>query len=402
MTTETNPRTIISESKLKELAQVHEPQCASVFIPTQREGNEVNENQSQIRLKNTIQDIEKELEEAGLKPREIEEFLKPLWKLQDDVLFWRHQSDGLAIFRNHNRFEYFTLPLDFDQTYYLDENFYLLPVLPMFNNDGFFFILSLNLQHVKLYEASAHTIGEIYIEDLVPQRLEDAVGYDYEEKTVQSRPDKGHMQDYATHGHGSGKDDVDHEVKTFLYAVNDGLMKVLNDQNAPLIMIMEDQYLGEFSSIFEYAHLHDDHISRNPKGLEIFDLHELAWEKVYLHFRKHFEEEKQQYNKHSASGLTSEDIYHILPAALDGQVQTLFLKRAYDVFGIYDHAKRELRIDENNSPANTSLINLAALRTFINGGSVYQVEAEAMPVPVKEINALYRYQNPEAASKMGS
>ncbi len=400
MANNTEPITIIPESKVKELAQVHEPTCVSIFIPTQREGNEVNENQPQIRLKNSIQDLEKDLDAAGMKPREKEEFLKPLWELQDDVMFWRHQSDGLAIFRNHKRFEYYTLPVHFDQTYYLDEHFYLLPVMPMFNNDGFFFILALNQQHVKLYEASEHTIGEIYIEDLVPQRLEDAVGYDYEEKSIQSRPDEGHLQDFATHGHGAGKDDLDHEVRTFLYAVNDGLMKILNDQKAPLVLVIDDQHIGEFSRICKYNYLHDRHARVNPNELDMFKIHELGWDKVKDYFQKHLQEQKKEFNNKSATGYTSDDIYHILPAALDGQIQALFLRKEHERFGIYDHKNRKLRLDSEHNHANSSLVNQAAVHTFLNQGKVYQLETDEMPIPQSEMNALYRFVNPQSADKM--
>ncbi|MFW6224215.1 MAG: hypothetical protein ACOC4R_01010 [Bacteroidota bacterium] len=400
MASNTEPITIIPESKVKELAQVHEPQCVSIFIPTQREGKEVNENQPQIMLKNSIQDLEKDLDAVGMKPREKEAFLKPLWDLQEDGLFWRHQSDGLAIFRNHNRFEYYTLPVHFDPAYYFNEHFYLLPVMPMFNNDGFFYILSLNLQHVKLYEASAHTIGEIYIEDLVPQRLEDAVGYDYEETTLQNRPAEGHLQNFATHGHGAGKDDIDHEVRTFLYAVNDGLMKILNDQKAPLVLVIDDQHIGEFSRICKYKFLHDDHARVNPRDLDMYKIHELGWDRVKDYFHKHLEQQKKEFNDKSATGYTSDDIYHILPAALDGQIKALFLQKEYDRFGIYDHENRELRLDSEHTYANSSLVNQAAVYTFLNQGKVYQLDADEMPVPGTQINALYRFINPEPADEM--
>jgi hypothetical protein len=69
---------IITNEKLKELAQINEPHCISIFIPTNRAGQEVNQNMDQKNLKNKIKEVKHKLESYSLKEREIDKLLEPL------------------------------------------------------------------------------------------------------------------------------------------------------------------------------------------------------------------------------------------------------------------------------------------------------------------------------------
>ena len=97
---------ILTLKKFKELAQVNEPHCISIFIPTHRAGEEVNEMLDQKKLKNRLKEVRHELESWQLHNNEIDRLLKPVDDLISDKGFWKYQSDVLAIFLNHNRFEY--------------------------------------------------------------------------------------------------------------------------------------------------------------------------------------------------------------------------------------------------------------------------------------------------------
>jgi hypothetical protein len=61
-----------NRSKFEQLSEVTSDYAVSICIPTQDGGD--NRDKSLIRLKNHIQKTEKELEEFGLKPREIKRF----------------------------------------------------------------------------------------------------------------------------------------------------------------------------------------------------------------------------------------------------------------------------------------------------------------------------------------
>ncbi|MFW6019323.1 MAG: hypothetical protein ACOCPM_01975 [Bacteroidales bacterium] len=391
---ERNTTAIISKVKVRELAKVQAPNCVSIFLPTMRAGIEIEKKQ-QIRLKNILKALKQDFKNDNWREQDITNYLQPLADLMEDGNFWRNQLDGLALFLNSNGLEYFSLPIRFRESYYVHDHFYLKPVLPLFNNDGRFFILALNLKQVKLYEASRFSINEIKIDDLVPDNIQDVVGYDYEQKTLQSRPDKGGRMKYATHGHGSGKDDKDKEIMAFMQAVNRGLMEVLKDEEIPLLLFMEGQHKGEFEKVFDYNHVYSDYVNRNPENLDIQTIHQLAYEKIEPYFMKSLREYAEQIKEKSATDYVSKDYSDILPAAFEGRVEALFLADGKEQYGSYDGQAHEVKLDNEKTDDNAALMNMAAVQTFLHNGAVFLLDPENMPLSNSGINALYRYAIPD-------
>ena len=48
-------------------------------------------------------------------------------------------------------------------------------------------------------------------------------------------------------------------------------------------------------------------------------------------------------------------------------------------------------VDEVQSVANADLINLAAIKTFLQGGKIYLEKSDDLPIEGFEMNALLRY-----------
>ena len=121
-------------------------------------------------------------------------------------------------------------------------------------------------------------------------------------------------------------------------------------------------------------------------------LHEEAWSLVEGQFRKQREIRKKQFQDQSATGKAVTDIRKIIPAAVDGRVDTLFMEEGKDLFGIYDETKRKIELAEpGNRIYQVSLFNLAALHVLSKGGRVFLSGAEEMPFKDTEMNALLRY-----------
>lgn len=86
--------TTFNRKNFEELSEVNSDYAVSIYIPTQVGGD--NRDQSMIKLKNHVQETEKELETMGLKPREIEDFLKPINGMLEDSTLFRNLSESLA------------------------------------------------------------------------------------------------------------------------------------------------------------------------------------------------------------------------------------------------------------------------------------------------------------------
>jgi len=383
---------LMTRDEFTELSKVHGNNCVSIFIPTERAGGPVDAGEGQIRLKNSIKEVRQVLEEKDLNTKEIREILEPVEALLEEDQFWRNQSDGLAIYANGKEMKYFTLPVHFRQQTYVGDHYYMLPVIPYFNDDGRYFMLSLSAQHVGLSECTRHTITEIEVDDLAPGRLEDAVGYDYEEKSLQNRTGQGGDKGAMFHGQGSGKDDKKVEIEKFFREVDAGIMKVLHDQKAPLVLACVDEYFPVYMKVTSYPHLFDAHVSGNPDESDPLLLHEESWDILEEHFREERRKKAEQVQNESAGKKASTDVREIIPAAVDGRVDTLFIEEGKDLFGIYDMERRKIELAEPGERVyHASLYNMAAVNTLLNSGQVFLSEEEEMPMKETELDALLRY-----------
>jgi len=93
----------------------------------------------------------------------------------------------------------------------------------------------------------------------------------------------------------------------------------------------------------------------------------------------------------SSVGKTSFDLNDIVPAAIEGRIESLFIQKSKDRFGLYDALNRSLIIDEGHKAKQASLFNLASIQTWLKDGDVFIVEKEDMPFEGTYINALFRY-----------
>lgn len=383
---------MIPRKEILELSNVQSSFCISIFIPTHRAGEETLKGQDALNLKNQLKEVRQKLRTRGFGVNEIKIIVTPVIELIDDSEFWRHQSDGLAIFISEDVFRKYTVPVYFEEYNYISREFYLKPLMPLFNGDGLFYLLTLKTDEVKLYEGTRHSIAEIVIDDLIPERLEEHVGYDYEQKGLQFRTQQGSKGKALYHGHGDSNTEKKNELFRYFRAIDRGLISLFqDDQKAPLILCCLDYHFPIYREANNYQNLFPRYIAGNPSDKDVFLLHEEAWELLRHYFSTNRREKLDQYIMASGTGKASSNIREILPAALLGKIDTLFLENRADIFGIYSPSTGEVILQETHKSPNVSLMNLAAVKVFEQGGTVYLLDKDEMPDRSSEINALFRY-----------
>ncbi|MFP4664467.1 MAG: hypothetical protein ACLFM1_08565 [Bacteroidales bacterium] len=381
---------LFNQSDFERLAKVHEPHCLSIFIPTFRAGQEVKQEHASKTLKNVLKDVRQDLADRNFSENETEAFLRPVVKLVDDKEFWTLQSDGLALFLTDKGMEMFKIPIHFEAYHYLADHHFLKPLIPMLNKDNTFYLLALSIENLKLYECTPHTIAEIDTSDF-PQQLEDVVGYDKVPDHLNLRSGQDDQGRAIYHGHGSAKDSRPEEIKKFVREVDKQICTIIGDQSVPLILATDEQLHGVFRQVSKYKSLADTFIPGNPEHDDVVELHQIAYEKLQDKFGKKKKEKINAFLNVSATGKAITDIANIVPASVHGQIDSLFIRRDKDAFGLYDKANNTVIIDEEKMPQNASLYNLAAINTILNSGNVYVMDAEEMPLKNTNANALLRY-----------
>ncbi|WP_029036179.1 baeRF3 domain-containing protein [Salinimicrobium xinjiangense] len=388
---------ILTKEQFENLAKFDNNPCVSIFIPTQRAGKDVLEEKDKINLKSQWKKATEELKAMGYPQEKIDKIGKPIEGLLDDRDFWRHQSDGLALFLADGFSEKFTLPVNFETFNYVADHFYLKPLVPMFNGDGRFFLLHLQMDDVKLYEATRYSIGEVEVADLVPDRLEDRVGYDFEDKNQKHKTQRNSIGvnpggTSTQHGYEPATRDDKNEILRFFRAVDKGIYEILHKENVPLVVACQDAYFPIYKEASRYKNLYPQVVPGNPEADydNMFDLHAAALDTLEPHFRKEKEEKMKEFKELNPSR-TSTRISEIIPAIYEGKVDTLFLQNREDIWGDYNEKMASVDVHEERRNGSISLMNLAAKKVIEQNGKVYLIENEFMPDKNAKMNAVYRY-----------
>ena len=171
-----------TKDDIKELASRTQFPCVSLFLPTHRVSAQAE--QDRIRLKNLLQQADSSLRAKGMGAGEVRELLEPAMRLDRDGSFWRHQSDGLAIFLAPGFARDDRVPQSFQELAVVSDRFHLKPLLPLLTGDGRFYVLAISQESVRLLEGTRDSVAELDLSD-VPQSLAEALKYDDPERQLQ-------------------------------------------------------------------------------------------------------------------------------------------------------------------------------------------------------------------------
>jgi len=374
---------------IEKLSQERSPNSISIYLPTTKEDPESKENRNRINLKNKIKNAREKLKEKGYKDHQIEDYLKPLNDIVEDAAFLRNLWDGLAIFLNERTFEYYTLPLDFNNILYMGNDFYLLPLIRPVRENKNFYILSLNLHGVKLYHADRFRISEVEVEDFVPEKVEEIAGFDdYKDKVYHQKSAVVGGGQTFYHGHAGGEEERKEEVVRFLRFVEDGLQTILHNKTEPLVVASVDYVFSLFKNVTGYKYLAEQNISESPRDEKPETLLQKAWNLIQ---EKLNEDRQQMIKKYKDAANKSFMIDDIIPNILYNRVDTLFVNKKELVWGTVHNDSFEVTWHSERKEGDEDLLNFAAIKAFLNNGNVYLMEPEEMPEGNKPLNALYRF-----------
>lgn len=381
---------LLPENVFKKIAEYTAAECISIFLPTQRGGKDVLEEKSKKQLKSIWQEVSSELESRDVPQTKIEKLGEPVQQLMEDRDFWRHQSDGLALFIADGFFEKYTLPINFDTHIYIGKEFYVKPLLPVFKNDDRFYLLAVQLEDVEFFEATKYSIGKIEVDDLAPGRLEERVGFDYKEKTLQFQSQNPAGESAIFHGQGASERNRKKEIKQYFRAIDQGLHSILNEETAPLVVACQDYLFTIYEDANTYQHLYDKPILENPADSSMLDLHQKALDLLEPELEKE-KREKLKKMEETNPDQRSASIDEIVQAAHEGKIDTLFLENRAEVWGTFDEQNMKVEVQEEQNVQNYSLMNLAVAKVIENGGQAYLLEHAFMPQKETKMNALFRY-----------
>ncbi|MHB9028555.1 MAG: baeRF7 domain-containing protein [Candidatus Latescibacterota bacterium] len=363
--------------------------CASLFMPTHRAWKEILKDP--ITMKNLVKKIYDGLAGTGMRNVEAEQYLSPFQRyLEDDDLFWRHSSDGLAAFLSHDFFRIYRLPLRFEAYTVLTDRFQIKPLLSLFSENGIFYLLALSQKTLHLYQASRFGMAEIEITTM-PENINTILEYQDTSKEELHSGIRSSVGGYRTGFQGitESLSDIDN-ILLYAQAVDKGIHPVLKGRNNPLVLAGVEYLHPVYRNANTYPYLVEKGVPGNPDQMNMRDLHAQAWKIVEPIFQERRKQAIERYMNSNGLPITSRKIEEIVPASADGRIDTLFIDDTVHIWGLFDGDDRTVTLHDREQTGDGDLLDLATVNTLQNGGTVFNLKREDMPEE-SPVSAIFRY-----------
>jgi len=190
------------------------------------------------------------------------------------------------------------------------------------------------------------------------------------------------------HGHDPSDEEKGRLLRWF-HRIDDDLPGILRG-GAPLVLAGVEYLLPLYREANSYSSLVEEGIPGNADGAKPEELHSKALAIVEPILAKTREDAVARLSGMSGTERVSSDLDQILEGAGHGRVEVLFVAEGAWKWGRVAPDGTIVRSEGTEGGAEEDLINLASVRTLLNGGSVYALERDRMPRG-EEMCALYRY-----------
>ncbi|MHB1340655.1 MAG: baeRF7 domain-containing protein [Coriobacteriia bacterium] len=350
----------------------------SIYMPSARFGPDSQVENSR-RLRNLLKTVSEQLAARGMRPAEIDALLAPARLIAEDRPFWLRASDGLAIFIGPT-VRWFRLPVDFGESVVISERYYLKPLLAQLGSDRHFYVLALSLKHVHLLRGTFDSLAPVDLEG-APASLSEALQWDnFEKRSLQF-----HTQTSSASGgrrpavfHGSGEPDPKEEITRYFRGIDRALKETLTD-DAPIILAGVEYLLPLYREVSSIPSLVSESVWGNPDSLGSEALHQRAWAVAQSVFADDRVAAAERIGDLWATSRATADPETLVPAALGGRVETLFVALDREVWGTVNEKDGAVEIHPRYEPGDEDLLDRAALQTLLAGGDIFAVAAAEMP-----------------------
>jgi hypothetical protein len=221
----------------------------------------------------------------------------------------------------------------------------------------------------------------------VPKSFRDAIGVPDFDRTFES----SYLRGAVFHGRGPGKELKKEELLRFFNAIDHGLHEYLRDEHVPLLLAAVDYYHPIYKQANRYPGLLDEGLVGNYERANEDKIHADAWPIVSRVFDARVSSRKERFGERLGTGLASDQIEEIGPAAVAGRVECLFVAEDESVWGILDRKTGSIeRRDAQKDTEDADVLDDVAEEAFKRGAEVYVIPRASMP-GTGPIAAIYRF-----------
>lgn len=380
----------LTPQSLAELTSFASAPCLSLYQPTHR--RHPDNQQDPVRFRHGLEALSISLRQRH-GAAEVQGLLAPFQTLAEDVDFWNHTLDGLAVMGAAGLFRVFVLPRPMPELAVVADSFHTKPLRRVLQSVGRYQVLGLSLQKIRLFEGDRDAIAQIELAPGVPRTINDALGAELSELhlTVSSSGGIGGAASPLHHGQGGKKDEADKDAERFFRAVDRAVAEHHSKPSGlPLILAALPEHHHLFRQVSHNALLLPSGIDANPDALSPEQLRQRAWQVVAPQYEAQQTRWVDDFGAAHVKGLGSDNLHDVARAAAAGRVGTLLIEAERQIAGhLDDRSGRIVASDLHHPQIDDVLDDLGALVEKM-GGEVHVLPAARMPCTAG-VAAIYRH-----------
>ncbi|MEX2585291.1 MAG: hypothetical protein WD315_02780 [Balneolaceae bacterium] len=376
---------MINRETIEELARKSDSLNLTITMPTHKKGEEVQQNP--IRFKNLIVSAKAKLTEKGLRPQQVDEWMKGPEQLLEDLNYWNHTDEGFVLCMNESVYRIFQLPYSVSEQVYLNDHFLVTPLFPMVSMNGTWHVLALSSKNIRLLRCTREQV-----EDVTPDDIFRSID-DY----IDEKPE-AHLQfhtgasgkDAMFFGHGGSNEEKKTLLKKYLHGVEESVTRDMKKSGDPLLIAATEEVFSMYRSLNKYNRLHEEPIEGHSGEMKAHELRDIGWEKIKTVFLKEMYRAIDQFSSQKRDEV-SNNLSEIVESTVMGKTDTLFVSMDEFRWGHYDETEHTVHLENGReSDQSTELLNWTALKAMEQGARIYVLPRNEMP-DRSDIAALYRF-----------
>lgn len=367
----------------------HEAPCLSLYQTTHR--SHPDNAQDPIRYRNLLKTLTASLRQKYAN-REVGDLLDPLHALADDVQFWNHTLDGLAVLAAPGFFRAYGLQRPVPELAVVADSFHTKPLVRIMQSADRFQVLGLDRHRARLFEGNRDRLDEIPLGPEVPGSLDDALerefGRDRDIRTY------GPIRDGKMGRHGKSdikQDAVQADTRQFFRIIDRGVLEHHSRPTGmPLLLAALPENHHLFREVSQNPHLLDTAIDVNPDDLSLDELRARAWDIVLPHYLARLDGFIDRFNAARPHGQATADLADAARAVVEGRIATLLLDAGRQLPGRMDAATGAIEFGDLGDPDVDDMLDDLGERVLATGGEVVIVPGDRMPTD-SGLAAIYRF-----------
>lgn len=379
--------TTISHELVQELIESSSQEMISIYLPLETKGSDTRQNP--IRFKNLLNELANQTSNR--------EWLDKLRALEDDFEFWQEQNHGLAIFSTPESVTFVQLPITVAEQASVSSRFHLLPLFPLLQQNSSYFVLKVVLNQMQLLLGTRYgQLSEVPIEGDVFTSMEEYLdsfetNREVQFHTVPGGSTGGGRGSAIYHGHGDVTAEQKTQIRRFFDQYQRGIAELLKENSLPVVLAGVEYLLPIFRESFSTNTVAKQQIAQQPDSLSGEELQEKAWACLEPELNQEEQTERALYQDLQGSKRVSPFLTDIIPLAIEGRIQSLFIRQGAQEWGKYDPEKNEVHLHTEQQQNSESLWERAAQEAFRTGAKVFIIEESDTLLAEESGAALLRY-----------